>query len=61
MNEEKYKAMVICSNCGFDKEIEISKGTKIGDMNCPNCGCQDLKKKQVYERMQLRPRRENFS
>lgn len=60
MNEEKYKAKVICGNCGFDEEIEIPKGTKIDDMECPHCGCQDLTKKQIYTRMQFRPKRENF-
>lgn len=60
MNEEKYKEKVICENCGFDGEIEIPKGTRINDMECQNCGCQDLTKKPIYRHMQLRPKHENF-
>ena len=40
MSEESntYKQKVFCKNCDFRKEIDIKKGTAIGDAECPNCG-----------------------
>ncbi len=42
MNEETYKANVMCGNCDFMGEIDIPKGVKISDKECPKCGCQEL-------------------
>lgn len=44
MAEETYKAKVYCSNCDFKKEIDIPKGKKIGETECPNCGTPELSK-----------------
>ena len=61
MNKEKYKAKVKCDNCGFDGEIEIEKRIKIEDTECPNCGCQNLRKRNVYESMEIKLKNEDFS
>ena len=46
-----YKAYIICRNCDYGhpslmmyggEEIDISKGKKVKDLKCPNCGCKEL-------------------
>ena len=37
-NNTTYKTYIFCSNCRFRKEIEIPKGSLIGDISCLNCG-----------------------
>lgn len=44
MSDDLYKIDAICSNCGFDGNIEIPKGIIIDDFGCPNCGCLKLQR-----------------
>jgi len=36
-NKSIYEAYIFCTNCYVNKKIEIIKGLKISDVNCPNC------------------------
>ena len=49
--KKTYTAYIICRNCGYGcpslvmkggKKIEISKGKKVKNIKCPNCGCREL-------------------
>ena len=53
-NKEKtYKAYIVCRNCDYGKpssysstfggkEIDVPKGKKVKNLECPNCGCKEL-------------------
>ena len=42
-NEDRYKVSVICSNCSYqNSEMNIPKGKKVSECECPNCGCISL-------------------
>jgi len=48
MDEEKieenvYMVRAKCSNCGKEFfDLKISKGTVVGQRECPNCGCKTI-------------------
>ena len=45
-----YQLYCGCENCDYEDDTEIPKGTKVGDAECPECGCQSLfKAKQITE------------
>ena len=39
-----YSKEVECYNCDYKGELDIMKGVRIGDKNCPECGCNCLHK-----------------
>jgi len=39
--ENIYSPLVICLNCDLYENIPISKGKRITDEICPNCGCKE--------------------
>jgi|GEM_PF-2553615 len=41
---ETYKIKVMCNNCENIQDLDIEKGKKISDAECPNCGCKELVK-----------------
>lgn len=43
-NESTYKLDILCTNCGYDGEIDIERGKQIQDILCPNCGCATLER-----------------
>lgn len=43
-NSDTYRAKVYCANCDFREEINIQKGKKINDTECPKCGTAELNK-----------------
>ena len=51
--KETYTAFIICRNCDYGKpssyssacggkEIDVPKGKKVKNFECPNCGCKEL-------------------
>jgi len=42
MGQETYKITVSCNNCKFNEEIELEKGIRPQETECPNCGCFEL-------------------
>jgi len=48
MIEETYKLEAVCDNCDYSGEVEIPKGTKVEEMDCPQCGCKELHKVQSF-------------
>lgn len=36
---DTYKVRVRCTNCGKVQEVEIEKGERVANAECPNCGC----------------------
>ncbi len=52
MNDNTYKLLVYCSNCGFSGDVDIHKGVAVKNYPCPNCGneglTRDYQKKQEY-------------
>jgi len=44
MTDKTYQIAVICENCDFKGEIDISKGTQIKEAICPKCGNKTLRK-----------------
>ena len=43
LSKSSYGAYIFCTNCHIHKKIEINKGLKIEDINCPNCANKTLK------------------
>jgi hypothetical protein len=37
-----YTVCVVCSNCGVMQSLQIEKGIKIVDTDCPNCSIKSL-------------------
>ena len=38
---DSYSINVVCSNCDYAGEMELPKGTPVGEqMECPTCGCE---------------------
>ncbi len=58
MNEETYKAKVFCLNCDFEDTLDIEKGLRIEDKECPKCGNKTLNKK--FEAGRIIPRQEDY-
>jgi len=42
--EDHYVEEVSCSNCSFHGEVQIEKGNRLGDVECPRCGVKSLRK-----------------
>ena len=49
MEKETYKQKILCTNCGFRKEIDIPKGVKVEGAECPNCGNKTLERDEPIE------------
>ena len=45
MDTGTYKVEVYCTNCNFNGEFTISKGSLVLDADCPTCGNKSLEKK----------------
>jgi ssDNA-binding Zn-finger/Zn-ribbon topoisomerase 1 len=58
MEKESYKAKVWCHNCGLNREIELRKGVRVEDGECPDCGCIGLKR--VEDPVIIEPRHESY-
>ena|GEM_PF-4844720 len=54
MAEGVYKGTVVCTNCGYEGQVDIPKGKnrkyylseQPSNRVCPNCGCETLSGKQ---------------
>lgn len=42
MTKETYKQNVFCTNCNFRDTIDIPRGIKTEEAECPNCGNKTL-------------------
>jgi len=49
INIEKYRAPVVCNNCGFRDYAIFPKGTLIRENPCPNCKCKTLRQPNEFE------------
>lgn len=58
MTEEKYTLDADCSNCGFVGSVDIPKGVKLEEKECPNCECKELSR--TVEMMSFTSEHENF-
>jgi len=43
-NGETYTEEASCSNCSFQGEVEIERGKKLEEVDCPRCGVKSLRK-----------------
>lgn len=37
-----YNVDVFCENCESEENVDIEKGQRVSEFDCPNCGCADL-------------------
>lgn len=42
-SNDTYQATVICLNCDFRGQVDIKKGTQIGESACPRCGNKTMR------------------
>jgi hypothetical protein len=49
MDSEKYRAPVVCKNCGFSNYSNFPKGTQINEAPCPKCECKTLRQPNDVE------------
>jgi len=48
--KKTYSVRTKCGNCGYkDWVFEVEYGKRISDYACPNCGCYDLTRVDIFK------------